>query len=260
MRQYFLKKYITTTTKVGQAATTPFLMVGVYGAKGPTLKAKINHIKVLLVDDHALFREGVAEILAAQDDIRVVGQAEDGLEAIALAESEEPDVVLLDVQMPVMGAEGAIGRILNVSPSSRVFILTMYDEPRLVRKLLALGAHAYIVKNATKEELVSAVRTVHRIEDRVVLSVSRSTTDRLGGSAKKILSERELEVLLLVARGMRNSQIASHLHISEGTVKRHLTNIYAKLGAPSRSEAVKKALASNLMTLRDLSGHDWQPS
>lgn len=216
-------------------------------------KGDDGHIEVLLVDDHALFREGVVEIFAAEDDMRVVGEAENGAEAIALAEREKPDVVLLDVDMPVMGAEGAIEGILRTSPSSKVIVLTMYDEPRLVRKLLALGAHAYIVKNATREELVAAVRTVHRVEDRVVLSVSRSTADRLEGSERGTLSGRELEVLLLTVRAMSNSQIASHLHISEGTVKRHLTNIYAKLGVSSRADAAKKALTSGLITFRDLS-------
>jgi DNA-binding NarL/FixJ family response regulator len=210
-------------------------------------------IKVLLVDDHALFREGVAEIFAAEEDTRVIGEAGNGLEAIAISEREKPDVVLLDVEMPVMGAERAIGGILRASPSSKVLVLTMYDEPRLVRKLLALGAHAYIVKNATREELVAAVRTVHRVENRVVLSVSRDTAERLEGSEKEALTGRELEVLLLVARAMSNSQIATYLHISEGTVKRHLTNIYAKLGVSSRSDAAKKALTSGLMTFRDLS-------
>jgi DNA-binding NarL/FixJ family response regulator len=118
---------------------------------------------------------------------------------------------------------------------------------------LALGAHAYIVKNATREELVAAVRTVHRVENRVVLSVSRDTAERLEGSEKEALTGRELEVLLLVARAMSNSQIAAYLHIWEGTVKRHLTNIYAKLGVSSRSDAAKKALTSGLMTFRDLS-------
>lgn len=212
-----------------------------------------DHIRILLADDHALFREGVVEIFAAEDDMRVVGEAENGLEAIALAEEENPNVVLLDVEMPVMGAERAIEGILRVSPASKVIVLTMYDEPRLVRKLLALGAHAYIVKNATREELVSAVRTVHRVDDRVILSVSRSTADRLEGAKKGALSGRELEVLLLTARAMSNSQIASHLHISEGTVKRHLTNIYAKLGVSSRSDAAKQALTSGLITFRDLS-------
>ena len=212
-----------------------------------------DRIKVLLVDDHALFREGVAEIFDAEEGMQVVGEAENGLEAVALAAEEKPDVILLDVEMPVMGAEKAIGQILRASPHSKVLVLTMYDEPRLVRKLLALGAHGYIVKNATREELVAAVRTVHRVENRVVLSVSRNTADRLEGSEKSVLSRRELEVLLLAARAMSNSQIASRLHISEGTVKRHLTNIYAKLGVSSRADAAKKALTSGLITFRDLS-------
>ncbi len=217
------------------------------------MKERDNHIKVLLVDDHALFREGVVEIFAVENDMRVVGEAENGAEAIALAQREKPDVVLLDVEMPVLGGEGAIEGILRVSPSSKVLVLTMHDEPRLVRKLLRLGANAYIVKNATRKELVAAVRTLHRVEDRVVLSVSRTTADRLEGSEKDTLSGRELEVLLLTVRAMSNSQIAAYLHISEGTVKRHLTNIYAKLGVSSRADAAKKALTSRLITFRDLS-------
>jgi DNA-binding NarL/FixJ family response regulator len=175
---------------------------------------------VLLVDDHALFREGVVEIFAAEDDMRVVGEAENGTEAITLAEIEKPDVALLDVEMPVMEAEGSIEGILRTSLSSKMLVLTMYDEPRLVRRLLALGAHAYIVKNATREELVAAVRTVHRVEDRVILSVSCGTADRLEGSERGTLSRRELEVLLLTVRAMSTKQIASRLGISEGTVKR----------------------------------------
>ncbi len=217
------------------------------------MKERDNHIKVLLVDDHALFREGVVEIFAVENDMRVVGEAENGAEAIVLAQREKPDVVLLDVEMPVLGGEGAIEGILRVSPSSKVLVLTMHDEPRLVRKLLRLGANAYIVKNATRKELVAAVRTLHRVEDRVVLSVSRTTADRLEGSEKDTLSGRELEVLLLTVRAMSNSQIAAYLHISEGTVKRHLTNIYAKLGVSSRADAAKKALTSRLITFRDLS-------
>jgi DNA-binding NarL/FixJ family response regulator len=217
------------------------------------LKGGDDSIKLLLVDDHVLFREGVAEIFDAEEGVRVVGEAENGLEAIVLAEREKPDVILLDVEMPVMGAENAIEQILRASPSSKVLVLTMYDQPRLVRKLLDLGAHGYIVKNATREELVSAVRTVHRVEDRVVLSVSRSTTDMLEGSKKNTLSAREFEILLLIARAMSNSEISSYLHISNGTVKRHLTNIYAKLGVSSRSDAAKKALTSGLITFGDLS-------
>ena len=217
------------------------------------MSAKSDHIKVLMVDDHALFREGVVEIFAAEDDIQVVGEAENGAEAIALAKEEKPDVILLDVEMPVMGAETAIERILRVSPSSKVLVLTMHDEPRLVQKLLTLGARAYMVKSATRGELLAAVRTLARVKDRVVLSVSQDTVERLSGQDKDMLSDRELEVLLLAARAMSNNQIASYLHISEGTVKRHFTNIFAKLGASSKADAIQKALKSRLITFRDLS-------
>lgn len=220
------------------------------------MSARGDCIKVLLVDDHALFREGVAEIFNAEEGMEVVGEAANGEEAIGLAAEVKPDVVLLDVEMPLMGAEQALRRILCTSPSSKILVLTMYDEPRLVRKLLMLGANGYLVKNAAREELVAAVRTVHRVKDRIVLSVSRSTANRLEGSGQSVLSSRELEVLLLIARAMSNSQVASRLHISEGTVKRHLTNIYAKLGVCSRADAAKKALTSGLLTFRDLTEAD----
>ena len=210
-------------------------------------------IRVLLADDHAMFRQGIREMLSTDEGIEVVGEAQNGQEAVTLVQELRPDVVLLDVEMPVMGAEGAIEGIRRVSPDSKVLVLTMHDEPRLVRRLLGLGADAYIVKSASREALLAAVRTVHGTEDRVVLSVSRSTANRLEGSERDMLSVRELEVLLLVARAMSNSQIASHLHISEATIKRHLTNIYAKLGVASRADAAKKALESGLITFRELS-------
>ena len=220
------------------------------------MSARGDHIKVLLVDDHTLFREGIVEIFDAEEGMEVAGEAANGQEAIELAAEVKPDVVLLDVEMPLMGAEQAVCRILCTSPCSKILVLTMYDEPRLVRKLLMLGAHGYLVKNATREELVAAVHTVHRVEDHIVLSVSRSTAARLEGSEQSVLSSRELEVLLLISRAMSNSQVASRLHISEGTVKRHLTNIYAKLGVSSRADAAKKALSSGLLTFRDISEPD----
>jgi DNA-binding NarL/FixJ family response regulator len=217
------------------------------------LKAKNDQIKVLLTGDHALFRDGLAKIFAAQDNIRVVGQAQNGSEAVALAETEKPDAVLLDIEMAALEAEEAIGDILRASPSSKVLVLTMYDDPHLLRRLLTLGARGYIPKKAARDELITAVRSVHRFEDRVVLSISRSTAQRLGGLENSVLSAREFEVLLLMVKAMSNSQIASYLHISESTAKRHLTNIYAKLGVSSRADATKEALNRGLLTLRDLS-------
>lgn len=213
-------------------------------------------VKVLLADDHTLFREGVAEILAAEEDLRVVGEADDGEGAVALAEKERPDVVLLDVEMPGPGAEETIRRILRVSPSSKVVVLTMHDEPPLVRGLLGSGADAYMIKSATRQELLAAIHTADAGADRVVLSVSRGTLDRLGGREKELLSARELEVLSLAAVAMSNQQIASRLYISEGTVKRHLTNVYAKLGVASRVEAVNKAISAGLVASRNLSEQD----
>ena len=218
------------------------------------MEAKIDHIiKVLLVHDQLLLREGVARILAAEENIRVIGEAQNGSEAVALAESEQPEVVLLSAEMPAMGAEGTIRLLLCASPSSKVIVLAKYSEPRLLRRFLALGAHGCLGKNASRDELLAAVYSVRWVEDRVGLSVSRSRAEGLKVSEKGILSARELEVLLLVARVMSNAQIASRLDISVGTVKHHLTNIYAKLGVSSREEAVNEALRSGLVTLGDLS-------
>lgn len=210
-------------------------------------------VKVLLVDDHALFREGVAEILAADAGVRVVGEAGNGEEAVALAQKERPDVVLLDIEMPgPLSAKETLRRVLRASPSSRVVVLTMHDEPRLVRDLLSEGAQAYVVKSATRQELLSTVHTIDRDGDRVVLSVSRATLERLEGGAD-VLSSRELEVLSLAAKGRSNIQIASELHISEGTVKRHLTNTYAKLHVTSRMDAVNRAVSMGLVNIGGLS-------
>jgi DNA-binding NarL/FixJ family response regulator len=211
-----------------------------------------EHISLILVDDHALYREGLAESFALEGDLRVVGEANNGSDAVALAGREKPDVVLLDLEMLGVEVERTIDGVLRASPLSKVLILTMYDDPYMVRNALTLGARAYIVKNATREELVCAIRTVHRVKDRVILAVSRNTALRLERPRKDRLSVRELEVLLLVARAMSNRQIAAYLQISEGTVKRHLTSTFSKLDACSRAEATRKALSSGLITFRDL--------
>jgi DNA-binding NarL/FixJ family response regulator len=184
----------------------------------------------------------------------VIWQAEDGDGAVALAAEERPDVVLLDVEMPGPGAEETTRRILRASPRSRVVVLTMHDEASLVRGLLGSGAHAYMIKSATRQELLAAVDALDRSDgDRAVLSVSRETLARLEGREKRLLFARELEVLSLAAVAMSNGQIASRLFISEGTVKRHLTNVYAKLGVASRVEAVNEAVAAGLVASRNLS-------
>lgn len=203
--------------------------------------------RVMVADDHALFREGVAEICAVEDDLQVVGQAENGTDAVALARRERPDVVLLDVEMPGPESDVVLGEILRVPSAPRVAILTMHDDARLVSRLLSVGAQAYISKSSTRGELLAAIRAVRKDRDHVVLSVPKGTMTQLGEPPAGPLSGRELKVLGLVAKGLSNAQIASELYISEGTVKRHLTNIYLKLDVRSRMNAINKATAMRLL-------------
>jgi DNA-binding NarL/FixJ family response regulator len=219
-----------------------------------------SKIRVLLADDHAMFRQGIKEMLSTDGEIEVVGEAENGREAAALAEKLTPDVVLLDVEMPVMGAKQAMERMLENSPPPRVVIVTMYDDPRLVRELIGLGAVAYLVKSATMEELHKAVHTAANSPvgpDKDVVIVAPPKTFKNLAEADG-LSERELEVLLMVARGMSNQQIAVSLHLSEATIKRHLANIYPRIGVSSRGEAVRKALSKKWISTRDITNGEIQ--
>jgi DNA-binding NarL/FixJ family response regulator len=213
-----------------------------------------SKIRVLLADDHAMFRQGIKEMLSTDEEIEIVGEAENGREAVALAGELAPDVVLLDVEMPIMGAKQAMESMLENSPPPRVVIVTMYDDPRLVRELIGLGAVAYLVKSATMEELHTAVHTAANSpvgpEENVVIVAPPKAFGNPGEADG--LSERELEVLLMVARGMSNHQIAVSLHLSEATVKRHLANIYPRIGVSSRGEAVRKALSNRWITARDI--------
>ena len=217
-----------------------------------------GRIRVLLADDHAMFRQGIKEMLSTDEEIEVVGEAENGREAVALARELRPNVVLLDVEMPVMGAKQAMEHMLENPPPPRVVIVTMYDDPKLVRELIGLGAVAYLVKSATMEELHTAVHTaanspVGPDKDVVIIAPPKAFENPAEADG---LSERELEVLLMVARGMSNQQIAISLHLSEATVKRHLANIYPRIGVSSRGEAVRKALCNRWITARDITGGD----
>jgi DNA-binding NarL/FixJ family response regulator len=179
----------------------------------------------------------------------VVGEGSSGIEAVKLAADLQPDVLLLDVEMPGPGARATIGSLRYAAPFTKIVILTMHDDPVLVYDLLESGASAYMVKTVAKDELIAAVRSVNRGDGNVLLSVSRNTIERLDSqhSRGKVVSDRELDVLRLLAKAKSNAQIAAELYITQGTVKRHLTNIYAKLGAVSRMDAVRKAVAGRLI-------------
>lgn len=197
---------------------------------------------IVLVDDHALVREGLSGILETQDDMLVVGEAGDSAAAVALAASKHPDIVLLDIEIPGGEVTATVSQIRDCSPGSRVIILSMYEGPQLVQALLAAGIRGYLLKSVHWQELVAAIRAVDADCNRVVLGVSQESLRHVRqGPDTGMLSARELEILTLVGQALSNSQIASRLSVTEATVKRHLRNIFVKLGAVSRIDAVNKA-------------------
>ena len=210
---------------------------------------------MILADDHAMVRQGFSEMLSADAGMEVVGEAENGREAVALAERLEPDVAILDVEMPVMGAQAALKKILALPRPPKVVIVTVFADTRLVQELLALGASAYLSKGASMQTLLDTVRSVARggDEENVIVSVPRETMHRTEeGDPGGELTRREREVLLLVARGLGNERIGENLHLSTTTVKRHLSNIYEKLGVHSRGEAVGRAVSEGWISSWDI--------
>ena len=210
---------------------------------------------MILADDHAMVRQGFSEMLSADADMVVVGEAENGREAVALAERTRPDVAILDIEMPVMGAQAALKKMLALSPPPKVVIVTVFADNRLVQELLALGASAYLSKGASMRTLLDTVRSVARGGDEnVIVSVPRETLHRTEEDEQEYnLTPREMEVLLLVARGLGNRRISEDLHLSETTVKRHLSNVYEKLGVHSRGEAVGRAVSEGWISSWDIS-------
>ena len=206
-------------------------------------------IRVLLADDHVLVRQGIRQFLEDEDDIAVVAEANDGVEALRLIEQCQPDVAVLDIRMPEMTGVEATRRIKVQFPQVRVLILTAYDDDPYVFALLQAGADGYVLKTSSADELVHAVRTVH--EGQSTLSpeitskvVQQMTSGKPAGAIEQIesLTERELDVLRLAARGKTNRAIGSDLGISHRTVQGHLASIYGKLNVNSRTEAVTEAL------------------
>ena len=198
-----------------------------------------------MADDHTLFREGIKEILSTDPDLIVIDEAPDGDVAVRMTAERRPDVLLLDVEMPGPGAASVIRQLNRACPQVRVIVLTMHDDAEILHSLFDCGAVAYLVKTIMRDELMATIRSVVQGSPTATLSVSRRTIEQFdslrNGRRRGTLTDREIEVLHLTAQAFSNAQIGSRLFITEATVKRHLTNIYNKLGAVSRVDAIRKA-------------------
>lgn len=214
------------------------------------MTASTDRTTIVIVDDHALVRQGLREILRTQADLVVVGEAGDSASAVELVAEKRPHIVLLDIEIPGEEAPTTVARMQALSPRSRVIILSMYEGPRLLQSLLAAGVRGYLLKSVHWQVLVAAIRAVRNDDGRVVLEVSPESLVQAGRGSADLLSDREREVLELTAQALSNSQIAARLSVTEATVKRHLHNIFAKLDAVSRIDAVNKARAASLITTR----------
>jgi DNA-binding NarL/FixJ family response regulator len=213
---------------------------------------------VLLADDHTLFRRGIAGLLVSYGGLEVVAEVPNDQEALRLAQEKNPDVVVMQVQMPFERSKESLLKMSRISPSPKVVLVTMFEEPRYVRELMNLGASAYLLKSVSVEHLTGAVRAAVFDPKRqhVVVGMPREMVEEAEEGSGGVLSVREMEILLLVARGLSNRQIASALTVTEATVKRHLANAYPKMGVASRGEAVRKALFENWITIEDFNHRD----
>jgi len=202
--------------------------------------------RVLLVDDHALLRTGVANIINQEPDLRVVAEAGDGVEAIAAYEQHRPDVTLLDLRMPVMEGVEVVRQIRAREPRAVVIVLTTYDTDDEISRALKAGAKAYVLKDIAADALVTCIRDVHAGKTYLAPAAAAKLAE---GVTRVQLTPREMAALKLVADGKANKEIATALDISERTVKTHLAHLFEKLGATSRTEAVKIATRRGLVRL-----------
>ncbi len=211
-------------------------------------------IKVLIADDHPVVREGLRTMLETEDDICVVGQAEDGLDLVQKAKELNPDVILVDLQMPRLNGVEAIRAIKNDNPNTNIIILTTYDYDEYIFEGITAGARGYLLKAVPRDELFNAIRVVSRGGSLIEPLVATRLLHRFSDLAKRdsheeVLSDREIEVLKLMAQGARNREIAERLCITERTAKAHVTSILHKLNVADRTEAVTRAYQRRIIPL-----------
>ena len=220
----------------------------------------MDKIKILLAEDHVVVREGTREIIQRESDMEVVGEADDGEEAVELANKLQPNVVIMDISMPKLNGIEATKQIKALHADTAVLILTAYDNDQYIFALLEAGAAGYLLKNVRGRELIHAIRAVYDGESVLHPAVARRIISQLVYPAPnhtevqsaEPLSEREIEVLKLAASGISNKEIAEQLFLSPRTVQAHLGNIFNKLGVASRTEAVLYGLRRGWLTLKNL--------
>ena len=213
-------------------------------------------LRVHLADDHTMFREGLAALLSSEEGLEVVGASPTGEAAAALIRESEPDVVITELDMQLKTAEEILGAIRSASPSSKIVVLTLFDNLRYMQAIAGMGIDAILHKSSSAEELIDTLGLVSREPGgkNAVVSLPRNLFQSLGKEPVGGLSERETEVLVLAARGLPNRLIARELRISEATAKRHLANIYQKVGVRSRNEMVRKAMVEEWIGIEEITG------
>lgn len=209
----------------------------------------MSKIHLLIADDHPVVRDGLRGMLNSQPDFEIVGEATNGEEAVKMATANKPEVVLMDLRMPVMDGVTAIRQIKAQQPEVQVLVLTTYDSDADILPAVEAGATGYLLKDSSREELFAAIRATARGESMLTPAVASRLLERMRLPAEENLSPREVEVLQLVAAGSSNSEIANQLHISQATVKSHLIHIFGKLGVSDRTAAVTVGLQRGILRL-----------
>jgi DNA-binding NarL/FixJ family response regulator len=218
-----------------------------------------DKIRIIIADDHIVVREGTRELLQKAEDLEIIGEAGDGEEAVRLVKELEPDVIILDVAMPRLSGIEAARQIKAISPSTAVLILTAYEYDQYIFALLEAGANGYLLKDIPSQKLIEAVRAVHAGELVLHPAAARKAQKYFVSAAGKhqeprvqLLTDRETEVLQLLAKGHSNPQMASELNLSRRTVQSHLRNIFNKLKVDSRTQAVIAGLKKGYLVLEDI--------